>query len=280
MTFYVILSCIFIHDRYNRSCHKELTKWGFTVTNDTIRNSGIDRTIPDVLTDTNTNQAATISTEPKKEGQGTMKTNERDLQQEARICARIAMRTVYAASGDKRIYDMLQTVYHDGRKLDTVNTGETISDAYDAVSVALLAILEYYPLSLDTVISTETRRNGKMRDITVMLYTLRRVHAHIRAHRGVHGAFRTHYIEDVINGSDGWTITNRVHIDDAQTMIDTLDIIDEMRLTPLQAKVLQMRLEGFAQTDIAAKLRVSPPAIHRQMEAIRRKYEAWEIAQG
>lgn len=199
----------------------------------------------------------------------------RDYVKEARICARIALRTIFHASGHPRILEMYNRLYASCVVVDRVDLKQTIADNYDCVSVAAVAILEYAHLPLDGIIGQGKRRDGSTYPITVRLNAIKAVNRYVMAHRGTHGRFKTHYIEDIRHAGEGWIIDNRLHIDDMQTLLDINDIIDELMLSDAQQNIVKLRLKGYSQKEIAQKMHTLEMSISRQMKHIRNTFAAW-----
>jgi len=186
-----------------------------------------------------------------------------NLQTLSQIIALKDLKTVYAKSGDKMIYNLFVGAVND--ILATCNlSNATFSDGMDIIQDVALYLCNYIGKSLQDSNGLKDK-NGN--DITILRGAFMYINKIIHKHRQIE--LKRDYIDD-LNGNDLqvpflWDIDN---ITDYTTIFD---IIDSLDLTTQQQRILNARLQGLGYKAISQKLSISIATIRTHLARLQDK---------
>ena len=186
-----------------------------------------------------------------------------NLQTIAQIIALKDLKTVYAKSGDKMIYNLFVGAVND--IVATCNlSNATFSDGMDIIQDIALYLWHYNGKSLQDSNGLKDK-NGN--DISILRGAFLHINKIIHNHRQYE--LKRVYIDD-LNGNDLqvpflWDIDN---ITDYTTIFD---IIDSLDLTTQQQRILNARLQGLGYKAISQKLSISIATIRTHLARLQDK---------
>jgi len=147
----------------------------------------------------------------------------------------------------------------------------TLSDAYDIVQTASIAILQYLnkPLNLVLRIETKVKKGVTIeKPVTIKLDIFRSINNYIMSLRAV--AFKKNVNVDDYNGNE-IKVPFKWDIDTYTDFTRITAILDNLNLTDRQDKILKYRLRGLSVKAIAKYIGVSRQSIMKTMKQIQDK---------
>ena len=147
----------------------------------------------------------------------------------------------------------------------------TLSDAYDIVQTASIAILQYLNKPLNLVLKIETKvKKGEIieKPVTIKLDIFRSINNYIMSLRAVE--FKKNLNVDDYNGQEV-QVPFKWDIDTYNDFERITAILDNLNLTDRQDKILKCRLRGLSIHSISRYLGVSRQSIMETMKQIAKK---------
>ena len=204
----------------------------------------------------------------------------------ARMATAGTLKRIYATSAHEKIREYQAKLQADFNLTDNMN-GENIavnfSDAYDIYLIAYEFLYEkivVLTLSPNDII-TEILKNGNKKTRTVYQWTCVKVRQYIYNNKSIENNSKYTYIEDLKKSSDDTTenAIDREYIrvgkyHDIQNYHDYItvsEILEALDLSPQQTKIINLRMRGMSNIDIAKKFEVSKQSISNQLGKIQKK---------
>jgi predicted DNA-binding protein (UPF0251 family) len=174
----------------------------------------------------------------------------------------------------------LATLTRDIKVLETQNTDEIITDAFDLVQIASETITPYFQsnaiFTLSDTVYTKTLKNGNEKNYTIFSLACKGIREYITAQQQRQYKKLSYSLGYTDNGTEILTTKKPKNDITDTTETDRTNLLNKYNLTTQEQTALLYLFDGLNTTETAEKMQVSKRTIERALKSAREKIQATE----